>query len=68
MSVMVTQRIDRIDQKGNIREHIVHPRDPDKTLCGLVIGTSQRAMGNRVCQRCEVEAALRAWTSKKRTE
>lgn len=50
-------RIDRIDGKGNIREHIVrtpvHDVEDLYTLCGLPIVESQNPAGNAICLRCE---------------
>jgi hypothetical protein len=45
-------RIDRIDDKGNIREHRVRADDASLTLCGLVIFYSQPPCGNGPCRRC----------------
>ena len=56
--------IDRIDNRGNIREHIVDQvewtgpeskRPPTVTLCGLPmeeLGRWQAAAGNLPCRRC----------------
>ncbi len=44
------QAIDRIDSRGNIREHLTI--DGQKTVCGLDIDVSQRACGNGLCGRC----------------
>lgn len=54
---LVTQmtKIDRIDDKGNIREHLT--RDGQRTICGLEIGQRQPPCGNAPCCRCEKIAA-----------
>lgn len=52
--------VDRIDQKGDIREHWTH--DGERTLCGLAIGHHQAAVGNRECRRC---VRLRGFTPKR---
>ena len=48
-------KIDRIDRRGDIREH--DTRDGVKTVCGLALGMTQTAGGNRPCLRCEKIAA-----------
>lgn len=53
LGVEVRARIDRIDDNGNIREHILAEDDPARTLCGLVVYNSQKPIGNRTCKRCE---------------
>jgi len=48
------KRIDRIDTKGNIREHAIATSGrPAMTLCGLAIGDYQEASGNARCRNCE---------------
>ena len=44
-------KIDRIDDRGDIREHLT--RDDRRTICGIEIGMRQPACGNRPCKRCE---------------
>ncbi len=44
-------KIDRIDDRGDIREHWT--RDGRRTLCGIPIGGRQSPCGNRPCRRCE---------------
>lgn len=44
-------RIDRIDVRGNIREHLT--LNGVKTLCGLALELTQPACGNGLCKRCE---------------
>ena len=44
-------KIDRIDRRGNIREHIT--QDGQDTLCGIEIGYRQTACGNAPCLRCK---------------
>ena len=44
-------KIDRIDNRGDIREHLT--RDGRLTICGLAIEMSQPPCGNRSCKRCE---------------
>lgn len=51
------ERVDRIDDRGNIREHL-RRREEARTLCGLVIGMSQPACGNAECRRCAQIIAL----------
>lgn len=55
-------RVDRIDSRGNIREHLIE-RGAESTLCGLVIGASntQEPLGNGLCKRCERLARGRLW-------
>ena len=48
-------KIDRIDDRGDIREHFT--RDGHHTICGIEIGMRQPACGNRPCKRCEKIAA-----------
>lgn len=48
-------KIDRIDDKGDIREHFT--RDGRRTICGIEIGYRQPPCGNRPCKRCEKIAA-----------
>ena len=48
-------KIDRIDDKGNIREHLT--RDGSHTICGIEIGQRQAPYGNATCKRCEKIAA-----------
>jgi hypothetical protein len=50
-------KVDRIDNRGDIREHLT--RDGSRTLCGLTLGRgyTQNACGNRECRRCEKIAA-----------
>jgi len=48
-------KIDRIDDRGDIREHLT--RDGLRTICGIEIGQRQPACGNRLCKRCEKIAA-----------
>lgn len=45
-------RIDRIDNRGDIREHVVSSVRPGRTLCGLPILHSQEPAGNRECRCC----------------
>jgi histone acetyltransferase (RNA polymerase elongator complex component) len=47
------KNIDRIDNKGNIREHIT--QDDLRTLCGLpLVGMmTQIPCDNGLCRRCE---------------
>lgn len=45
------KRIDRIDDRGNIREHWTF--DDVRTICGIEIGYRQAACGNAPCRRCE---------------
>ncbi len=45
--------VDRIDQHGNITEHVLRPGRGDRyTLCGLYLHVTQPAAGNRPCRRC----------------
>ena len=44
-------KIDRIDDRGDIREHWT--RDGVRTICGIEIGMRQLPCGNRACKRCE---------------
>lgn len=61
---MNRKRIDRIDDNGNIREHILSSEDDTRTLCGLVVHNSQRPCGNRTCKRCAaLDSRNRAKTS-----
>lgn len=46
-----TTKIDRIDCRGDIREHRTH--DGKRTICGLAIDMRQPPCGNRSCKRCE---------------
>ena len=48
-------KIDRIDSRGDIREHFT--RDGRRTICGLWIDVSQTPCGNRPCKRCEKNVA-----------
>ena len=48
-------KIDRIDDRGDIREH--QTRDGHRTICGIEIGMRQPPCGNRPCKRCEKIAA-----------
>lgn len=50
---MVT-KIDRIDNKGFIREHLT--RDGERTICGLILLMTQRPCGNGLCKRCAMLA------------
>lgn len=43
-------QIDRIDDKGDIREHWT--LDGRRTICGIGIGYRQPPCGNRPCKRC----------------
>jgi hypothetical protein len=45
------QKIDRIDNRGDIREHFT--RDGAKTICGLALSCTQSPADNRPCKRCE---------------
>lgn len=47
------KRVDRIDQQGNIREHILVEGDEGRTICGLLVEQFQAPAGNRPCARCE---------------
>jgi hypothetical protein len=47
------KRIDRIDSRGDIREHVMHPTKEQTTLCGLSVRASQPTAGNRRCTNCE---------------
>ena len=44
-------KIDRIDDRGNIREHLT--RDGIRTICGIEIGMRQVPCDNAPCKRCE---------------
>ena len=44
-------KIDRIDDRGDIREHWTC--DGHRTLCGIQIGGRQSPCGNRPCKRCQ---------------
>ena len=44
-------RIDRVDTKGNLREHLTG--DGERTLCGLLLRETQKPAGNAVCRRCQ---------------
>ncbi len=44
-------KIDRIDDRGDIREHWT--RNGHRTICGIEIGMRQTACGNRACKRCK---------------
>lgn len=44
-------KVDRIDDKGNIREHLT--LDGSRTICGIEIGYRQTPCGNATCRRCE---------------
>ncbi len=48
-------KIDRIDDRGNIREHFT--RDGVRTICGIEIGYRQAPCGNGPCRRCGKIAA-----------
>lgn len=48
-------KVDRIDNRGNIREHLT--RDGRRTICGIAIGQRQLPCGNATCGRCEKIAA-----------
>lgn len=48
-------KVDRIDDSGNIREHLT--RDGHRTICGIEIGQRQVPCGNATCRRCEKIAA-----------
>lgn len=50
------ERVDRIDDKGNIREH-TRVIGTLKTLCGLTIHYEQDAAGNGSCKNCERKRA-----------
>ena len=50
-------KIDRIDDRGDIREHWT--LDGRRTICGIEIGMRQPACGNRPCKRCEKIAMRR---------
>jgi len=47
---LFVKRIDRIDTRGDIREHLTS--DNRTTICGLSIDLSQDAAGNGLCKRC----------------
>ena len=51
---MKSRRIDRITQRGNIREH--RTLDGERTMCGIAIEISQEPAGNAVCKRCQTLA------------
>lgn len=44
-------KVDRIDNSGNIREHLT--RDGRHTICGIEIGQRQSPGGNATCRPCE---------------
>lgn len=44
-------KVDRIDDSGNIREHLT--RDGRGTICGIAIGQRQAPCGNATCRCCE---------------
>ena len=44
-------KIDRIDNRGDIREHLT--RDGRLTICGIEIDMWQVPCGNAPCRRCE---------------
>ena len=53
--------IDVIDQRGDIREHVVR-EDGSATLCGLSLPrNTQRALGNRPCGNCKRELTRRGF-------
>lgn len=54
--VLQMTKVDRIDDRGNIREHLT--RDGQRTICGIEIGQRQLPCGNATCRRCEKIAAL----------
>lgn len=45
--------IDRIDTKGQVRQHVLHPRLPGRTVCGLFIATARPPSNIACCRRCE---------------
>jgi hypothetical protein len=49
--VVQMRKIDRIDTRGNIREHWT--LDDRATLCGLSIGLRQKPCENSPCLRCQ---------------
>ena len=57
---MALVRIDRIDERGQIREHTIDDSDWLHTLCGIEIRQSQIACGNRRCTKCEALERARA--------
>lgn len=52
------KKIDRIDRRGNIREHILVEGSEQRTLCGLYVEMSQEPCGNAACFRCAQVAAM----------
>ena len=56
---IIFQRVDRISQNGDIREHLIDPVRPTgrTTLCGLRLHMTQPTCGNATCKRCEQIAA-----------
>jgi len=58
-------KIDRIDDRGDIREHLT--RDGRHTICGIEIGMWQPACGNRLCKRCtatQFAEAILYWSTR----
>lgn len=53
---MTYERIDRVDERGDIREHFISPKAEDRTLCGLSLPPIQPPLGNGLCKRCRVLA------------
>jgi hypothetical protein len=51
MSSPLPHPVDRIDDRGNIREHLTV--DGRRTLCGIEIGMRQGASMNARCRRCD---------------
>lgn len=51
--------VDRIDGKGDIREHDVSLHTEDRTACGLRVESSQPSSGNARCKRCDAIRARR---------
>ena len=44
------KKIDLIDSKGNLREHLL--RESGRTLCGRSVQQAQPAVGNAPCKVC----------------
>ena len=51
MTRFVGLRIDRIDSRGNICEHILREHS-DYPLCGVNLNQTQSPLGNRPCKNC----------------
>ncbi len=64
------RRIDRIDQRGNITEHVVRMLDTtigirraSRTVCGTPIDLAQKPAHNWPCQRCARVCRAHGWSA-----